>query len=35
MKNHAIATMILAIALAVPVITSAADIDQWMEADTL
>ena len=35
MKKHAIATMILASALAVPVIAPAADIDQWMEADTL
>lgn len=35
MKKHAIATMILAIALAVPAVTPAADIDQWMEADTL
>lgn len=35
MRKHAIATMILAIALAVPMIAPAADIDQWMEADTL
>ena len=35
MKKHAIVTMALAIALAVPVIAPAADIDQWMEADTL
>ena len=35
MKKHAIVTMTLAIALAVPAVTPAADINQWMEADTL
>lgn len=35
MRRHAIVTLALAISLAVPVIAPAADIDQWMEADTL
>lgn len=35
MRKHAIVTMALAIALAVPAVAPAADIDQWMEADTL
>lgn len=35
MRKHAVVTITLAIALAVPLITPAADIDQWMEADTL
>ena len=35
MRKHAVVTITLAIALAVPMIAPAADIDQWMEADTL
>lgn len=35
MRKHAVVTITLAIALAVPAVTPAADIDQWMEADTL